>query len=144
MDGLILLEQGPGATENMGAKVWFRTLLMMSVDINFGCGVLGHASWCLLGWMELSFGGGTWGNRKHVRQSVVQNASYAVDFNIGSGVLDKQTSKNLRCGNRKGLEHLGMLLTRWCLLAWIELVIWSKHLGQPKTCAPKCGAKRRS
>ena len=39
------------------------------------------------------------GDRKHGRQRVVQNAGYAVDINIRSGVLG----------------HVGMGLTSWCL-----------------------------
>ena len=39
------------------------------------------------------------GDRKHVRQRVVQNAGYAVDINIRLGVLG----------------HVGMGLTSWCL-----------------------------
>ena len=42
---------------------------------------------------------GDLGNRKHVRQRVVQNAGYAVDINIRFGVLG----------------HVGMGLTSWCL-----------------------------
>ena len=77
--------------------------------------------------MEFSFWSMTWGNRKHVRQSLVQNAAYDVDINFGFGVGG----------------HLGMLLTSWYLWGWMELSFWSRDPGHPKTCAPKCGAKCR-
>ena len=35
-----------------------------------------------------------------------------------------------------------MGLVGLCLWGWMELAILSKDLGQPKACAPKCGAKR--
>ena len=79
MDGVSHLEQGPGAIENLCAKVWCKTPFMM---------------WTLT---------------------------------VGFGVLG----------------HLGMGLVRWCLGGWMELAIWSRDLGPSKTCAPKCGAKRR-
>ena len=41
------------------------------------------------------------------------------------------------------LGHQGMGLARWPLWAWMEFAIWSRDLGHPRTCAPKCGAKSR-
>ena len=118
MVGVSLLEQDLGHPKNMCAKVWFKTPVMRWT---YGFGVQGHhgmgsVRWCMWGWMEFSLWSRTWGNRKPVRQSLVQNDAYDVDINFGFGV----------CG------HLGMLLTSWCLWGRMELFFWSRDLGHPK------------
>ena len=60
---------------------------------------MGFARWCLWGWMELAIWSRALGIQEHVRQSVVQNAGYALDINFGFW----------------DLGHLGMGLASWCL-----------------------------
>ena len=129
MDGVILLEPGPGASKNMCAKVWSKRRLCGGRQPWFWgpraprdgvCEVV-HVGMDGVGLLEQGRGA----SRKHVRQSVVQNAAFDMDINIGSGVLG----------------HLGMGLTSWCLWGMDGVLLLEQDLGQPKTCAPKFGAK---
>ena len=81
--------------------------------------------------MKLAIWSRALGTPKLVRQSVVENAVYDMDIKLGFGVLRHQWS-----------GHQGMGLARWPLKGWMELAIWSRDLGHPRTCAPNCGAKR--
>ena len=120
---------GLGATENLCAKAWCKMLLMMWTSIlvlgsvgTLGCCSRAGASWdgCRVSLLEQDLG-----IQKPCAPKCGPNAGYAVDANLGFGVLG----------------HLGMGSVRWCMWGWMELAFWSRDVGHPENMCAKVWCK---